>query len=157
MMKPDVENLARNTRVDLLYGSYEWLRGVPGTGRRDFHALVYPLSQGYAMPVSVLTGSVRGAGASAAKARDFLIWLLSPEKQKDLSDLTGYMAANFNAANLDLNSLGARNAAIGAARTVPIDPEPMKGSASEAWDSLLERVLAKPSEWERVVAEKEKQ
>jgi hypothetical protein len=157
MMKPDVENLARNTRVDLLYGSYEWLRGVQGTGRRDFRALVYPLSQGYAMPVSVLTVSVRGAGASAAKAQDFLIWLLSPEKQKELSDLTGYMAANFNAANLDLNSLGARNAAIGAARMVPIDPEPTKGSASEAWDSLLERVLSKPSEWERVVAEKEKQ
>jgi hypothetical protein len=154
LMKPDVENLARNTRVDLLFGSYEWLRGVPRRGPRDFHALAYPLSQGFALPVSILTGRIKGAGASAAKSADFLVWLLSPENQKELSGRTGYLASNFNAANLDLNAKGAREAAIGAVRIVPVDPEPSKGSAAEAWDSLLGGILVRPTDWERVLAER---
>jgi hypothetical protein len=156
LMKPDVENLTRHTAVSLLFGNYQWLRGMQGAGGRDFRALVYTLPHGYAMPVSILGGRVTGSGAPAAKARDFLFWLLSPENQKALSNATGYMAANFNAVNLDLNSLGAREIAVGAARIVPIHPEPVKGSAAESWDSLLGRVLAKPTEWERVLAEREK-
>jgi hypothetical protein len=156
LMKPDVENLARNTGVDLLFGNYEWLRGIQRAGGRDFRALVYPLPHGYAMPVSLLSARVTGSGDSAARARDFLFWLLSPENQKALSGGTGYMAANFNAANLDANSLGARETAIGAVRIVPIDPAPVKGSAAEAWDSLLGGILARPADWERVLAERGK-
>jgi hypothetical protein len=155
MLKPDAENLAKNARVDTLFGDYQWLRGLHGRGHRDFHAIVYSLPQGYAMPVSVLSGQVKGSGTSAAKAADFLAWILTPENQKELSDRTGYMAANFNAANLDRDALEARNAAIGAALAVPIDPEPAKGTAAESWDSLLNRVLDNPQEWERVVYEKE--
>ena len=156
LMKPDVENLARNAGVNLLFGNYQWLRGIQRAGGRDFRALVYALPHGYAMPVSLLSGRVTGAGDSAAKARDFLFWLLSPENQKALSGATGYMAANFNAVNLDVNSRGAREAAIGAVRIVTIDPTPVKGSGAEAWDSLLAGILATPTEWERVLAEREK-
>jgi ABC-type glycerol-3-phosphate transport system substrate-binding protein len=156
LLKPDVENLARNTGANLLFGNYQWLRGMQRAGGRDFRALVYALPHGYAMPISLLSGRVTGSGGSAAKAQDFLLWLLSPENQKALSGATGYMAANFNAANLDLNSLGARETVIGAARIVPIDPEPAKGSAAEAWNSLLGRILARPADWERVLAEREK-
>jgi hypothetical protein len=156
LLKPDVENLARSTSVELLYGNYEWLRGIQRPGGRDFRPLVYRLSNGYAMPVSILGGRVTGSGDSASRAQDFLLWLLSPENQKALSSATGYMAANFNAANLDLNSLGAREAAVGAARIVLIDPQPVKGSAAEAWDSLLGGILARPPDWERVLAERGK-
>lgn len=155
MMKPDVENLARVGRVDLPLGSYAWLRGMQGIGRRDFRSLAYPFSEGYAIPVALLVGRITGKGRSAAGARDFLLWLLSLENQKRLSEMTGYMAANFNAANLDQNALAAREAATAAERIVPIDPEPAQRSVSAAWDSLLGRILAKPSEWERVLAEKE--
>ena len=156
LMKPDVENLARTTRVNLLFGNYEWLRGIQRTGGRDFRALVYTLPQGYAMPVSLLCGRVTGSGDSAARAQDFLLWLLSSENQKVMSGRTGFMAANFNAANLDLNAKAARDAAIGAVRIVPIDPAPVKGSAAEAWDSLLAGILARPTDWERVLAERGK-
>lgn len=156
LMNPDVENLARNAGVNLLFGNYEWLRGIQHAGGRDFRALVYALPRGYAMPVSLLSGRVTGTGDSAAKAEDFLLWLLSPENQKALSGRTGYMAANFNAANLDLNSLGAREAAIGAVRIAPVDPMPVKGSAAEAWDSLLGGILVRPTDWERVLAERGK-
>ena len=156
LMKPDVENLARSTRVDLLFGNYAWLRGIQRPGGRDFRSLVYPLPHGYAMPVSILGGGVTGSGSSAAKAQDFLLWLLSPENQKELSGRTGYLASNFNAVNLDLNAKGARDAAIAAVRIVTIDPEPVNGSAAESWASLLGGILAKPTEWERVVAEREK-
>jgi hypothetical protein len=155
MMRADVENLARNSKINQLFGNYEWLRAVPGSAHRDFRALVYPLPQGYAMPVSILAGKVLGSGAAAAKAREFLLWLASRENEKELSDRTGYMAANFNATNLDLDALGARDAAIKAARIVPIDPEPPRGSAAASWDSLLGRVVAAPTEWERAIAEKE--
>ncbi len=151
----DADNFARNSPASPLFGSYSWQRSVPGTGRRDFRALVYPLPQGYAMPVSMLCGRVTGTGASAAKARDFLSWLLSPENQKALSEATGYMAVNFNAANLDPNALAARDAALGAALAVPIDPEPLPGSTALSWDSLLAKVLAAPSEWERILSDKE--
>ena len=157
LMKPDVENQARTTGVNLLFGSYQWLRGIPGGAGRDFRALVYPFPQGYVMPVSMLSGRVTGSDAAAARAQEFLLWLLSPANQKALSNASGYMAANFNAANLDPNALEARNAAVGAARVVLIDPEPGKGTASESWDSLLGRILARPMEWERVLAEKENQ
>lgn len=154
MMKPDVENLARTAGVGPLFGSYQWLRSVQGAGRRDNRPLVYPQGLGYAMPVSILCGRVTGTGSSADRARDFLIWLLSGENQKILSTTSGYMAANFNAADLDLNSKGARDAAIGAARIVPIQPEPTEGSAAESWGSLLGRILARPADWERVLAER---
>jgi ABC-type glycerol-3-phosphate transport system substrate-binding protein len=106
------------------------------------------------MPVSILGGRVAGSGSSAARAQDFLLWLLTPPNQKTLSNGTGYMAANFNAANLDLNGRGAREAAIGAVRIVPVDPQPLKGSAAESWSSLLGRILARPTDWEQVLAEK---
>lgn len=153
MMKVDVENLAKGGKVGRLFGDYQWLRGIPGAGPRDFRALVYPLHQGRAMPVSLLSGRVLGSGATASKAKDFLLWLLSPENQKELSEKTGYMAANFKSANLDLNALKARDSAIASARIVLIDPEPRKGSAAESWDTLLGWVLAKPAELERILAE----
>jgi hypothetical protein len=156
LRKPDVENLARSTGVDLLFGNYQWLRGIQRPGGRDFRALVYPVPRGYAMPVSILAARVTGSGKSAARAQDFVLWLLSPENQKELSGRTGYLASNFNAANLDLNARGARNAAIAAARIVPIDPEPVKGSAAESWDLLLGGILATPADWERVLAERGK-
>jgi hypothetical protein len=156
LLKPDVENLARNTGADLLFGNYQWLRGIQRPGGRNFRALAYALPHGYAMPVSILGGRVTGSGSSAARARDFLLWLLSPENQKELSGRTGYMASNFNAANLDLNAKGARDAAIAAVRIVPVDPEPVRGSAAESWDSLLGGILATPAEWERVLAERGK-
>jgi len=156
LLKPDVENLARNTGADLLYGNYQWLRGIQRPGGRNFRALVYALPHGYAMPVSILAGRVTGSGSSAARAQDFLLWLLSPENQKELSGRTGYMASNFTAANLDLNAKGARDAAIAAVRIVPVDPEPVKGSAAESWDSLLGGILATPADWERVLAERGK-
>jgi ABC-type glycerol-3-phosphate transport system substrate-binding protein len=154
MMKPDVENIERTAAVGPLFGNYAWLRGVQRTGRRDYRPLIYPLGHGYAMPVSILSGGVTGTGATADKARDFLVWLLSPQNQKLLSNATGYMAVNFNAADLDLNSKGARDAAIGAARIVLVQPEPTPGTAAESWGSLLGRILAAPSEWQRVLAER---
>jgi hypothetical protein len=154
LTKADVSNLARNSNVGVVFGNYQSLRFLQGSGRRDFRSVVYPLSQGYAMPVSILAARISGSGAPAARARDFLIWLISAENQKKLSDDTGYMAANFNADNLDLNALDARDAAIGALRIVPIDPEPLQGTAAESWASLLGRVLARPADWERVITEK---
>jgi hypothetical protein len=154
LMKADVENLARSAGADLLFGNYQWLRGVQRPGGRDFRALIYSVPHGYAMPVSILGGRVAGSGSSAARAQDFLLWLLTPPNQKTLSNGTGYMAANFNAANLDLNGRGAREAAIGAVRIVPVDPQPLKGSAAESWSSLLGGILARPTDWEQVLAEK---
>jgi hypothetical protein len=156
LLKPDVENLSRSSGADFLFGNYQWLRRIPRPGGRDFRSLVYPLSHGYAMPVSFLGGRVTGSGRSAERARDFLLWLLSPENQKELSGQSGYLAANFNAANLDLNGSRARDAAIAAARVVLIDPEPVKGSAAQSWDSLLGGILARPADWERVLAERGK-
>ena len=153
MMKGDVENLARNSGAGFLYGDYQWTRRLPGAAPRDFVLLAYPSGSGYAIPASILAGRVVGSGAAAAKAQRFLVWLLSPQVQRRLSDKTGYMAANFNASNLDPNGLKARAAAIGALSVVPIDPEPARGSAAEAWDSLLGRALARPTEWEKTMAE----
>ncbi len=155
LKKPDVENLARTASVKVLFGNYQWLRRIQGGPGRDFRALVYPLPQGYAMPVSVLSGTVTGSGAAAVKAQEFLLWLLSPANQKALSNATGFMAANFDAPNLDPNALGARNAAVGARRILPVDPEPAGGSAADSWDSLIGGILARPAEWQNVLAERE--
>ena len=149
----DAANFARTSGISALLGGYAWQRTVAGFERRDFRPLVYPTRGGYAMPVSLLTGRVEGRGRAASRAEDFLLWLLGPENQKKLSMGTGLMAANFAAANLDPNASAAREVALRAAEIVPIDPEPAKGSASEAWEALLARILDKPMEWKRVLAE----
>jgi len=153
MMKGDVDNLSKNSRIKRLFGDYQWLRQVPSRTPRDFSSLAYTTDKGYTIPASILAGRVVGSGAAADKARGFLAWLVSERCQRALSDGSGYMAANFNAPNLDPNGLKARAAAIGALSVVPIDPEPARGSAAEAWDSLLGRVLARPTEWEKTMAE----
>jgi hypothetical protein len=153
----DVENVARTSGVTALFGNYSWQRSVAESVGREFRPLVYPLPQGYAMPASVLCARVTGKGASAKSAQAFVLWLSSSEGQKALSDRTGYMAANFNAPNLDRGALNSRNVAAGAARVVPIDPEPRKGVAALKWDALLKALLARPSEMERVLAEYGKQ
>ena len=52
LMKPDVENLTRNTVVNLLFGNYQWLRGIQGGGRRDFRPLVTARTQPHPSPRS---------------------------------------------------------------------------------------------------------
>jgi len=156
---PDVENFARNGGADRLLGSYRSLRRISAVGAastipREFTAIVYGAPEGYAMPVSVLVGRVTGSGAAAERAWQFLLWLASTENQKALSNASGYMAANFAAPNLDPDAAEARQAAVKAARVVFVDPEPRADSAAASWDSLLERVLARPADWQHAVTEK---
>ena len=154
LLKADVENMARGVAGARLFGNYQWLRQVPSPGPRAFRTLAYALPEGYAIPASVLVGTVSGSGPAAGKARDFLLWLASPANQKTLSDASGYMAANFSAANLDPDARDARQAAAGAVRVVLVDPEPRPGSTAESWDSLLGRILAVPADWQRAVVGK---
>jgi hypothetical protein len=154
LVKADVENIARNTGAGWLFGDYQWLRTGAGSAPGLFRALTYPSADGPAMPVSLLVGTVSGSGPAADRALEFLVWLASPENQKELSNASGFMAANFSAVNLDPGALEARQAAIKAARVVLVDPEPRAGSPAGSWDSVLERVLAKPVDWKRTLAEK---
>jgi ABC-type glycerol-3-phosphate transport system substrate-binding protein len=98
---------------------------------------------------------VRGGGASASKAEDFLLWLLRPENQKKLSYETGLMSMNLNASVLDPNEVASRDAAIIASDVVAVDPSRTETGPSAAWTGLLGRTLASPAEWERALSEAE--
>lgn len=154
LTKGDIDNVARTAGASLILGDYQWVRPLPMQGRMDFRSLAYPLSQGYAMPAAIIEGRVYGQGKTLKAAQEFLLWLAQPERQRELSAGTGYMAANFGAINLDPNGKAARDAALGAASIVPIDPEPVKGSAADAWDLILRRILAEPAKWQDAVAGK---
>ena len=149
----DIENMARTTGVGPIFGACSWLRTVRGQAVRAFRPLAYPAGSGYALPVSILSATVAGPGNASAEV-DFLAWLVSAPVEKELSGLTGLMAASFAAPNLDANALAARQAAAGAASIVLIDPAPRTASPAGAWDGLLERVLARPADWERAVSGK---
>lgn len=147
----DLGNLAALPGTKAILGPYSRLRTLPASTTRAFTPLVYPLEQGYALPVAVLTARISGRTDPGGRAGNFIRWLLKPENQRALSEATGLMAVNFGAPLLDPQALSARDAATGAAEILPIDPEPRGSRLSVAWDLLVSHLAEAPAQWEESV------